>query len=80
MNCNPREELRFQLLLLSREARRPVHTVHSAQPGVRAEYNSVRLIFSVLIALFFGTAFWQMGMRRYECRDHWKPESTFSHQ
>jgi len=28
------------------------------------EYNSVRLIFTVLIALFFGTAFWQMGMRR----------------
>lgn len=29
-----------------------------------AEYNSVRLIFTVLIALFFGTAFWNMGMRR----------------
>lgn len=29
-----------------------------------AEYNSVRLIFTVLIALFFGTAFWQMGLRR----------------
>ena len=29
-----------------------------------AEYNSVRLIFTILIALFFGTAFWQMGLRR----------------
>jgi len=29
-----------------------------------AEYNSVRIIFTVMIALFFGTAFWQMGLRR----------------
>jgi len=31
---------------------------------VRAEYNSIRFVFTLLIALFFGTAFWQMGSRR----------------
>ena len=31
---------------------------------MHAEYNSIRFVFTLLIAVFFGTAFWQMGSRR----------------
>jgi hypothetical protein len=29
-----------------------------------AEYNTLRTVFIFVMALFFGTAFWQMGLRR----------------
>ena len=38
--------------------------VDALRACARAEYNSIRFVFTLLIALFFGTAFWQMGSRR----------------
>ena len=29
-----------------------------------AEYNSLRLVYTLVLSLFFGTAFWQMGQRK----------------
>ena len=31
---------------------------------VTAEYNTLRVCFVLVMSLFFGTAFWQMGERK----------------
>jgi uncharacterized membrane protein len=34
-----------------------------------AEYNTLRVCFVFLMALFFGTSFWQMGQRKSNRND-----------
>lgn len=34
-----------------------------------AEYNTLRVCFVFVMALFFGTAFWQMGQRKSSRND-----------